>query len=109
MEEQLELLREIRNKLTEKKGDFFICNIYAEIRNIQPGGKRWMKRKKLFEKEIPLFTPENASEFNTYSHVDLSEESAWWYGDNLDDRLAFVDWMIETIQLKEDKFILNSF
>ena len=95
MEEQIKLLKEIRNKLTEKKGDFFLCNIYAEIRNIEPYDKDWMKRRKLFEKEIPLFTLENASEFNIHSYIDPSEEAAWWYGDNLDDRLAFIDWLIE--------------
>lgn len=73
--------------------------------------ERWMNRRKLFEEEIPLFTYENALEFNA---VDISGSEqidmySWWYGDNLQDRLAFVDWMIEVIQLKEDKFVLNSF
>lgn len=89
MEEQLELLREIRNQLIKKHGGFYLCNIYAEIRNIQMYDERWIKRRHLFEEEIPLFTFENAFIFNALNI------SLWWHGDNLRDRLAFIDWMIE--------------
>lgn len=110
MEEQLELLKEIRTRLIEKNEngeDLFLCNIYAEIKNWQPYTNEWWGRTRSFKEEIPLFTLDNASEFNTLNYAD--ETSRWWSYDNLVDRLAFIDWMIETIQLKEDKFILNSF
>lgn len=100
MEEQLELLREIRKELLKRDGNLFLCNIYADIRVIAPNTSHYRtrrQRRQLLKQEIPLFTYENALEFNA-THIPNGryiDISPWWERDNLEDRLAFIDWMIE--------------
>lgn len=52
---------------------------------------------------IPLFTIENAIKFQqaiTYGVSSNPYHNYWWHVDNIDDRIAFLDWMILVLKLQ---------
>ena len=94
-EEQIQVLKEARKRLLNKKDNFCLCyrikqaliKIYGEITLLNQ-----------IPDYIPLFRIDYAIE-----HANATCGLFWWPKSNKTDRLAFLDWMISELekQLKD--------
>ena len=105
-QEQIDLLNNIKSSIIRATWPFnrFLCNAYyihsygenALFIDSYNRTSRWVYRQRVFRKQVPLFTFANAKRFGA-NHK--SENAGGWfkYG-KIQERLNFLDWIIEENQ-----------
>ena len=118
---QIRLLKSIRHRLTEAQKDScyaFLCNHFyfadralCKIDRDSSGllfGDGYRQRQKHFTERVPMFTFDNALGFGascTWEQLG----GGWWNSNDYDNRLAFLNWMIDELEKTQDKFIMGAF